>query len=442
MTKREILIAILILFTLPLYSQEVDISNIVVMKQWKNLVTISFDVTTKSVLTNEKLTATPILYNGKNEKQLTLIVISGRKKRITDNRAGIKSVGIQSNSKQTISYTSTIPYESWMSEVSLKINRTIDNCCNYKTLPPQTIFTKKQIKYNITPTFNTTPVDTTLSTLQKFDKSAQYLYPTKDYEKRYQIFDEQRDKGALIVYFEQGASTIDPNYKNNYLALAQVNEVLEMIKSDPNASLKKIVIVGLASPEGKLEKNDIIAKERANSMKQFIGERVNHDTTQFELINGSEDWNGLKRLVEQSKMTSRSEVLNIIDKYSITDGREKRLMDLSGGRPYIYMMKNFFPQLRNAGYIQIYYDYNTPNINADYLNSALQLMQDDDYDNALRMLYSINEQDHRILNLLGVCQMMLNRFDQAEKYFNLSILLGDVDALENIQQINKVKKRL
>jgi hypothetical protein len=79
------------------------------------------------------------------------------------------------------------------------------------------------------------------------------------------------------------------------------------------------------------------------------------------LYNGSEDWHGLRMLVERSDMPSKHRVMEIIDTVPVWDsktrrGRERELMDLDGGAPYRYMYRNFFPLLRNATYIKIYYD--------------------------------------------------------------------------------------
>jgi hypothetical protein len=73
------------------------------------------------------------------------------------------------------------------------------------------------------------------------------------------------------------------------------------------------------------------------------------------------DWYALRRMVAESDMPEKGKVLDIIDNTPIWDagrnvGRHGELMRLSGGEPYRYMLRNFFPNLRNAAYIRAYYE--------------------------------------------------------------------------------------
>ena len=69
---------------------------------------------------------------------------------------------------------------------------------------------------------------------------------------------------------------------------------------------------------------------------------------------GGENWDGLKKCVESSQMACRKQVLDIIDNvpdvinYVTDSSRKKALMDLKGGDPYRYMLREYFPSLRKA----------------------------------------------------------------------------------------------
>ena len=76
---------------------------------------------------------------------------------------------------------------------------------------------------------------------------------------------------------------------------------------------------------------------------------------QIELYNGKVNWGGLRKLVAQSSMPYRDQVLNIIDN-TPDYRRQAELMRLGGGAPYRYMLNNLFPELRNATYIKVYYE--------------------------------------------------------------------------------------
>ena len=52
---------------------------------------------------------------------------------------------------------------------------------------------------------------------------------------------------------------------------------------------------------------------------------------------GGENWDDLVKALQTSDMPDRQAVLDIIDRYSITEGREAKLMALKGGAPWRYM---------------------------------------------------------------------------------------------------------
>ena len=70
------------------------------------------------------------------------------------------------------------------------------------------------------------------------------------------------------------------------------------------------------------------------------------------------NWSELRTMILKSDISYKREVLDIIDHISIKDGRERKLMDLKSGKPYRYIKEHFFPKLRYAGYIKVYYELN------------------------------------------------------------------------------------
>ena len=57
-------------------------------------------------------------------------------------------------------------------------------------------------------------------------------------------------------------------------------------------------------------------------------------------------------------------------------------MKLNGGKPYHYMKQHFFPKLRNAGYIKVFYEAQ-PDPELLSLNKAIDLLQAEQYAQAL-----------------------------------------------------------
>lgn len=92
--------------------------------------------------------------------------------------------------------------------------------------------------------------------------------------------------------------------------------------------------------------NTALAQKRAESFKNYLQHNLDmpQDDKLFELYNGREDWDGLRRLVAASDMEYRQEALDIIDSYTIEqEERKTKLKQLAGGKPYAYMAGEFLP---------------------------------------------------------------------------------------------------
>lgn len=393
--KRLISTLLLSLLAVSVFAQKdgkATISNVSIKKA-DSTVQVSFDAMIERVASDYQLQLTPVLFNDSLRKSLAPIVIMGKTKAVLNRRYN-RSVD-QGNSwvagkeKTLIPYELSIPYEPWMNQLSLNIDRAIQACGNELQLASYNMVRNQLIHFDIKPIFDTVMVQPEISELQKFDKTASFLYPATDYDRRYEIFKKKPEIGALSVYFKQGRWSIDSSYKNNQQTLTLVNKVLGLIEADPYASLKKIVIIGLASPQGPIAKNDILAEKRATSLKYFVGARVKYDPNLIELINGS--------------------------------------------------MENFPPKL-TAGYVQIYYE-STPDVNVEKINNATKLISDKQYDTALPLLLSVTG-DKQLENKIGVCYMMTGDYDQAITYFEQAITKGNGDAenaVANLEQIRIVQ---
>ena len=132
-------------------------------------------------------------------------------------------------------------------------------------------------------------------------------------------------------------------------------DVTRQIHDDPEAEIARIVLLGLSSPEGRYAYNVKLAGLRCEAMKQYILNHISIPDSCFKLVNGGEGWDELRYLIENSEMSDKEDILRIIDDVPILKGREVRLMKLNQGIPYRYMKEHFFPKLRRAGYIKVYY---------------------------------------------------------------------------------------
>ena len=204
------------------------------------------------------------------------------------------------------------------------------------------------------------------TTAERLAESRSFLAPAAQfddisYQDDPERFIEAHREGSLTVTFRQGAKVVDPTYKDNAATLDNIVSTIREIEGSSDSRIARVVIAGFASPEGTAAVNDRLARERAEAIRNYLTGNSGVRAEQVDLYNGGVDWHGLRKMVAESDMPDRDRVLDIIDNTPVWDaqrntGRHGELMRLSGGEPYRYMLRNFFPDLRNAAYIRAYYE--------------------------------------------------------------------------------------
>lgn len=165
------------------------------------------------------------------------------------------------------------------------------------------------------------------------------------------------DNVVFSFMFRQGVSKVEPSYRDNRAQLDSfINKVTEIHRGDSHVS--GLNISAYASPEGPLKLNRRLARERVHNIADYLKKKLPFlPDSAFRLNAGGINWQGLERLVGNSDMECRDEVLVILrdtpeETSRLSKSVESRLdalRNLHGGKPYKYMYREFFPQLRNAG---------------------------------------------------------------------------------------------
>lgn len=181
----------------------------------------------------------------------------------------------------------------------------------------------------------------------------------------------QVQEERIEIYFKQDKYNIDANYLNNEESLARLRNLLESMSVDTLTNLSKIKIHSWTSPEPGVAYNKVLSWNRSNSIKDYILKRWNVPDSMLVAYGEGIAWDKLRKLVVESDMQYKDEVLNILDNQpeetwkkakptdrwlTLVDSRIKRLMDLRGGRPYKYLYEVLYPQLRYGSQILFYFN--------------------------------------------------------------------------------------
>ena len=184
---------------------------------------------------------------------------------------------------------------------------------------------------------------------------------------------------SVKIYFKQSRINYVPTLHGNQLALDKIADSLAIVGGDTSLyRLRRIHVVGAASPEGSIRFNKWLSEQRAATLFNYLTSNGTFLTSVADSVKTHEflgrDWRGLLRMVQNDYNTpSRDEVIALLNDIISTDGAVIdgvdpliRLKRLAGGKPYLYMYRKMFPELR-ASKVVLWFDrvpnpFNAPSI--------------------------------------------------------------------------------
>lgn len=390
----------------------------------KQNVEVTFDVTSgeQTLKNNTKMVLTPFLHKGADTLWLDSFEVFGsvKYKRERQEQAlnGNKGWTLSSNQimeGDSYSFTASTPYQSWMNGATLSVDRRVLGCgCDC---------------YD--------GVEDLAEGVKPYDPPTQLLAEVESSVDHYQVVDTHKhylfEGEGMQVIFPVSQTKLYLDRYNNQQTLDEIIKAIEAIERCDEQQLNNIEMVGFASPEGTLKFNTELGDGRANALREYIQREMPHlKDEQFYIINGVENWDGLRRMVAESDMKDKDAVLNIIDTES-GEKRKRALKQLNWGTTYYYMLKNFYPQLRMACYVAVYYDEMADVASAD-INQANQMIRQNQPAEALEILKK-HEADSRAWNSIGAAMTLLERADEAIYWFEKAIEAGSAEAAENIKYL-------
>jgi len=340
----------------------------------------------KVVPPSYSLVVNPILRGGDGRRQLTPIVIRGRRSEIADLRHGMAAGRARTGEPtplymapgETRSYTAALPYEEWMRGGQLLFEG-VSVGCGGATEAVLGVVADNILDGGPQVETQVVEVPAVLQTTgERMAERYPFVAPASEFELLEEVlsnsasaFDDGRNEmsqrviaqireGSVSIFFGQGLRAIDSNFGDNNRNLVELIAAVRALASARDSKIAAIVIAGFASPEGSVGFNDRLAWDRAVAVKNFLTDNTDVDPGAIRLYNGGVDWTGLREMVEHSDLYRKARILDIVDNTPVWDadrgaGRLGELMRLDGGEPYRYMLERFFPRLRQAAYIKVYF---------------------------------------------------------------------------------------
>lgn len=120
-----------------------------------------------------------------------------------------------------------------------------------------------------------------------------------------------------------------------------------------NRELKGVSIAAYASPDGSLELNEKLAGNRQGSSEKYIKDILKKAKVEkakegdfLSVVNTPEDWDGFKKLMEESTIQDKELILRVLSMYSDPVVREKEIKNIAAA--YDEIREVILPKLRRA----------------------------------------------------------------------------------------------
>lgn len=183
------------------------------------------------------------------------------------------------------------------------------------------------------------------------------------------------DKGEVRLNFRPSKAEIDPDDPESQRQLRVLQTNLRNIEQDPNTTLLSFSIHGIASPDGRHDKNVLLAKSRTeNAMKQILSQ-LSGSSRQYMKLNSSSDvakWESVVTLMQRDSLPEAKKLQEAISKKAGNpDAQWRAAISLPFYRKLV--STDYLPRLRRVEYTYTYSVYR-------HLTSAeIRVMYNKDY---------------------------------------------------------------
>ena len=162
---------------------------------------------------------------------------------------------------------------------------------------------------------------------------------------------------VLCIRYAVDSDELNPELGVNGASLNKLVADIRAIRSDARNEELLVSIVGLASIEGPVERNDSLSVRRARAVAQYLEKETGLPHRNFEIIGKGEAWDWLRAQLAANPVgleAGQVEKLNaILDESSDPDVRERRIR--SDAALYNAVKTQLLADQRTAGYIRLYY---------------------------------------------------------------------------------------
>lgn len=308
----------------------VSVENFNMNRNGKYLtVTMDIDLSELDVNSNRAVLLTPRLANGTDSIDLPSIGIYGHRRYYYYIRNGISTISGKteksfkaSDKPGQLEYDNHTPYEEWMDGATLKFHRSDWGCCQEILAEYEGLLGRHR---------------------EAFFPELVFVQPKAE------IMKSRSLSGSAYIDFPVDRTVIYPDYRRNTVELGKIQATIDSVRNDRDVTIMSVWLKGFASPESPYKHNTELAIGRTAALKKHIGQLYHFADSIIRTDYEPEDWEGLRRYVEQSNINHRKEILSLIDSDMEPDAKEAKIKR-TYPKEYRFMLQHFYPALRHTDY--------------------------------------------------------------------------------------------
>ncbi len=286
------------------------------------------------VKSNRAVILTPVVEKGGTSIPLPQIQILGRNQYLRHLRNASKDTSgnmvYQASKTRSLHYSVERPYEEWMDNSALVLNEDLCGCT-------RTVLSSERSELERNYVQPERPV---------FRPVFAYIVPEAEAVK------ERSESGQAYVTFHVSKTDIDESYMNNRRELNKILETIALVQKDADVTITGIRLKGYASPEGKYQVNEQLAKDRTEAVADYVKRLSGGVRYAVSTAYEAENWEGLKDYLANSDLPEKESILAIIDSPDFAGNPDGREWKIKSTYPETYrtLLTECYPSLRRTDY--------------------------------------------------------------------------------------------
>lgn len=301
------------------------------LKDNRLTVGMNLDLTPLDVKSDRAVLISPVLVNGTDSVALPEVGVYGRNRYyyyVRNGRSLLTATDAaafrSADRPASVPYSATTDYREWMNGARLKLSYRLYGCCSDVIDEDERLIAR-------------------WSKPEPFRPKPIFIRPEAEASK------DRRLERTAYIDFRVNRTDIVPQYHRNTAELAKIQATIDSVRADRDVTIRHIAIKGYASPEAPYKHNAALAEGRTQALKEYVRRLYNFDESLMGTAYEPENWEGLRRAVEQGDLPQRDRILALIDSDREPDNKEW-VLKRDYPEQYAYLLKEVYPYLRRSDY--------------------------------------------------------------------------------------------